>query len=620
MAAIGVEQSHGPRPALAGSCAKSNNPSAPNPRWRSQTARASDGSRSRSGASRSSISRKSFPNAWALMRFIDAWRTTTTVPQHPVNSWPMRPRDTNRLASTSYDVLVVGGGILGLACAYEAASRGLSVALIDAGDFGSGTTFNHQKTVHGGLRALQTLAIGRARESIRERRALARIAPWLLRPLPFLTGTYRSMTRGRARPARGLCAGRMAGATAQCRRRTGAASAARAAALEDRDLETLPGDPGRRPHRRRAVVRLSDGRERSADVCRRGRGRPCRRRSRHLRRGARDSPGRIGRIAGVRARDAFTGQDVEVRAQIVVNAAGARAADILRMLGVTRPFPLLKAMNLLTSKPAADIALAAPDPRGRMLTLVPWRGRAIVGTGQSPSPAASGDDGVTAEEVERFIADANHAFPALKLGTGDVTLVHRGLVPAVTGRDGSVDLLQTPTILDHAPEGADGSFTVTAAKYTTARATAERVTNAIGRKLRKRAGGVQDLDDRPALRRHRRSRGARDRNRPAHRRRARLPLLRHLMGRYAEGAATIVKLIGERPDSSRRSRHRPLPSPPRCSTSFATKALFAWATSSCAARRWAPQVTPGAAGSCGDRARELGWRQARRLGCGADRD
>ena len=93
-----------------------------------------------------------------------------------------------------YDVLVIGGGIYGLAIAYEAASRGLRTALVEAGDFGGGTSFNHQKTAHGGLRSLQSARLDRALESIRERRALARIAPWLLRPLPFLVGTYRSWT------------------------------------------------------------------------------------------------------------------------------------------------------------------------------------------------------------------------------------------------------------------------------------------------------------------------------------------------------------------------------------------------------------------------------------------
>ena len=109
----------------------------------------------------------------------------------------MRPRDPERVASTTYDLLVVGGGIHGLAIAYEAASRGLRSALVEAADFGSGSSFNHQKTVHGGLRALQSLQVRRAREAVRERRALARIAPWLLRPLPFLLGTYRSLLRSR---------------------------------------------------------------------------------------------------------------------------------------------------------------------------------------------------------------------------------------------------------------------------------------------------------------------------------------------------------------------------------------------------------------------------------------
>src|SRR6187551_479382 len=109
----------------------------------------------------------------------------------------MRARDLARFEAGTYDLLVVGGGIHGLASAYEAASRGIRVALIEADDYGSGASFNHQKTAHGGLRSLAAGQLGRARESIRERRALARIAPWFLRPLPFLVGTYRSVVKNR---------------------------------------------------------------------------------------------------------------------------------------------------------------------------------------------------------------------------------------------------------------------------------------------------------------------------------------------------------------------------------------------------------------------------------------
>ncbi len=131
-------------------------------------------------------------------------------------------------------------------------------------------------------------------------------------------------------------------------------------------------------------------------------------------------------------------------------------------------------MNLVTSKPASDMALGAPAPGGRMLTLVPWRGRAIVGTSQSATLVQPGDTAVTDAELNAFIADANHAFPALKLSRADITLVHRGVVPAVQTAGGP-ELKPSPEILDHASDGAAGAITVVGVKYTTARALAERV-------------------------------------------------------------------------------------------------------------------------------------------------
>src|SRR5881397_1256338 len=98
---------------------------------------------------------------------------------------PLMIRDLDRLTAHTFDVLVVGGGIYGLTIAYDAAQRGLSVALIERNDFGSGTSFNHLRTIHGGLRYLQTLDLARARESVKERRILAAIAPHAVRPLPF---------------------------------------------------------------------------------------------------------------------------------------------------------------------------------------------------------------------------------------------------------------------------------------------------------------------------------------------------------------------------------------------------------------------------------------------------
>src|SRR6478735_7845314 len=124
---------------------------------------------------------------------------------------PRMLRDVDRLAGRTFDVLVVGGGVYGLTIAYDAAQRGLSVALIEREDFGSGASFNHLRTIHGGLRYLQTLDVRRARESIAERRTLARIAPHAVRPLPYALPLYRSVTRGRLAMRTGLLLDRLVG-------------------------------------------------------------------------------------------------------------------------------------------------------------------------------------------------------------------------------------------------------------------------------------------------------------------------------------------------------------------------------------------------------------------------
>src|SRR3954465_13227867 len=106
---------------------------------------------------------------------------------------PQLSRDLELLTGRTFDVLGVGGGIYGLTIAYDAAQRGLSVALIERNDFGSGASFNHLRTIHGGLRYLQHFDVARARESVRERRTVARIAPHAVRPIPFALPLYRSV-------------------------------------------------------------------------------------------------------------------------------------------------------------------------------------------------------------------------------------------------------------------------------------------------------------------------------------------------------------------------------------------------------------------------------------------
>src|SRR5436853_6887180 len=100
------------------------------------------------------------------------------------------------LAAGDYDVVVMGGGMAGAGVARDLALRGVSVALVEKDDFAAATTSRSSKLCHGGLRYLELLDVGLVRESLRERETLNRLAPHLVRPLPFLLPIYRASSRG----------------------------------------------------------------------------------------------------------------------------------------------------------------------------------------------------------------------------------------------------------------------------------------------------------------------------------------------------------------------------------------------------------------------------------------
>ena len=460
----------------------------------------------------------------------------------------MGPRSFDDLASTTFDVLVVGGGIHGLATALATAQRGLTVALVEKGDFGGSTSFNHQRTAHGGLRSLQHARFRQAGESIRERRALARMAPRLLRPLPFIVGTYRSIVKNRLALQAAFRVDRFLGR----KRNEGIEPELHlpAAKLISR-AATLKLFPGIRQdgltgaanwydyqiiHSNRLTIAFAEG----ADA----------RGARLLNHAAAIAPLKEGaRIAGMRVRDALSGAEIDVRAKVTVNTAGAHVGDVMKLFGVERDVPMLKAMNLVTSKRASDIALAAPV-RGAMLTLTPWHGRALVGTFQSDTTKQPADLPVTEQELERAIVDANTAFPALRLARTDITLVHRGIVPAKASAGRAPQLLASWQVLDHRRDGIQGAMTVIGVKYTTARhvgaATASIAASLIGagsasRKRDHRGIGTvlpgAGIADHEAL--------AIETARAAGLELA-APIIRHLIDVYGDRAAPIIRLMAEK--------------------------------------------------------------------------
>src|SRR3982751_2273251 len=338
-------------------------------------------------------------------------------------------RDLDQLTGRTFDVLVVGGGIYGLAIAYDAAQRGLSVALVEGRDFGSGSSLNHLRTIHGGLLYLQSLDVARARESVRERRTLARIAPHAVRPVPFAVPLYRSLVRNKWIMRAGFLLDRAIGAGRN--RGVAASQHLRAGRVVGR-ANAIQHFPGLRRQGLTGAAVYYDYVTTEAD------------RLTFSYAIAAAEHGAIvlnyveavaplvenGRVVGVSARDVLGTTSMNIAARVTVNATGARVDRLLQPLGLATAIPMLKAMNLVTRRDAGEEALGGRVAAGRYLFLVPWRERALFGTWESDLPCDPDDTSVAERDVASFIAELNQAFPALDLTLADVTLVHRGVVPA----------------------------------------------------------------------------------------------------------------------------------------------------------------------------------------------
>lgn len=418
-------------------------------------------------------------------------------------------RDLARLGADGFDVLVIGAGIYGVATAWDAVQRGLSVALIDRGDIGGGTSFNNLKTVHGGLRSVQQGNVREMREFIRERRTWGRILPHLIHPLPFVVPTYRTPSRSRAAlraaltlhnlvsfdrndnpdPSKHLPAGRVISRAACLDHGGGLSPEGITGGALWYDCQMYNTDR----------VTLAFARS-AADAG------ACVANYVEARRFLLSGP----RVIGVEATDVLDGRDFEIRADLVVNAAGPWANDLLaRLPGAPVHLAaarLSKAMNVVTRRVPASAAVGGVA-RGRFLFMIPWREFSLVGTSHEPYAGEPDGLAVTRADIDGFMRDVQVAFPGAGLTTADVRLVHRGLLPMVGSRGDEVRLLKASQIRDHRLDGAPGLMSVLGVRYTTARHTAERAVDVavgvLGRATQRSrtavtplaGGAIDDFDD-----------------------------------------------------------------------------------------------------------------------------
>ena len=405
-------------------------------------------------------------------------------------------RDTAELARSEFDLLVIGGGITGAFVAWDASLRGLKTALIEKGDFGGATSAASSKLLHGGVRYLQQAAFHKVRESALERARFQFLAPHQSHYVPFLVPTYRRLMKSMPVLAlamgvyEALCLGEKpiigdAGKFPPPVRRLGRAEALEDAPyLERPDLTGAIVLPESHMHSSERMTLAVVKSAVAAGACVANYTRA----DSLLRRGS--------AVCGTAATDTLQGERLEIRARMTVNASGpwipliahrpgtravttgyARGAHIV--VDSLRP-------NHAVALPTAQGTAAVIDRGGRHVFIIPWRGRALVGTSYSGHEGDLDSVAVQHDDVRQLLDAVDAAAPGLALKESDVSYAFCGLYPLQASdiKPGVYQGTGEYQIFDHsADEGITGLITALGAKFTTARRAAELAVDLAQRQL-----------------------------------------------------------------------------------------------------------------------------------------
>jgi glycerol-3-phosphate dehydrogenase len=367
---------------------------------------------------------------------------------------PDRARALEELASRDFDLLVVGGGIIGAGIAAAASRHGIAVALVERGDFSGATSSASSKLVHGGLRYLRLGDVRLVREAHEERRLLmTRVAPHLVRPMPFLLPLYDS---GPHRPAV-VQAGIALYSTLARARLNGLVPAERA-------LRMVPGlrTAGLRRCGLYVDCVTNDSRLTLANV------RSAAESGATVVNGAEVAALRLvdGRVRG--AEVVADGRTIAVSAKTVVNAAGPWVDEVRRLAdpGVEPSIRLSKGVHVLLSADTAwSAALTIPHDKVRVSFAVPWEGMLLLGT--TDTLHEGGPDAVVADpaDIETVLAEAAVALDEPVIRREQIRSVFAGLrVLPQSGRETASARRETVHIRD-----GSGLLTVAGGKLTTYR-------------------------------------------------------------------------------------------------------------------------------------------------------
>lgn len=414
------------------------------------------------------------------------------------------------LSDEEFDVLVLGGGVFGAATVWQATQMGLKAAMIEANDFGHGSSANSYKIIHGGIRYLQHLDFARVWASCRERSSFLRTAPHLCEPLPVVIPTY---GWGKlSMPFLGV--GCLLYDLLTWRRNRGIKDKSRhirytrfvgkktvLAHFPEIEKEGLTGaciiEDGRFLNPTRLVwayceSALSAG----ARICN------------YLK--AEDLILDGERVCGAVATDQMDGARISINASVVINATGPWAERWLAHVTRGKFIPkgvysrdacfVVKNNGRLTTPYSIAIQGGSGDPDAvlarekRHLFLSPWRDCILVGVWHKVTSVAPEEVSVSKHEIETYLREINASSLGFDLTMADVTLWNAGLVPFGEEQTSDVDLSygKRSNLIDHGvSDGLNFLFTLIGLRYTMARGEAEKVIEQVLLKLHKQVPRVR---------------------------------------------------------------------------------------------------------------------------------
>lgn len=383
-----------------------------------------------------------------------------------------------------FDILVIGGGITGAAVAYDAASRGLSVALVEKSDFGWATSAATSKVIHGGLRYLKTFEFGLVRESLKERRILANIAPNYVYPIPFMFVNPTLVMKI------GLCLYDLLAFDKKftwdkSKKIPNHYSLSREEVIKkvpNAKREGLQGawvyyDSQNIFPERMTLAFLKSAIHYGARVANYT--------------SVEDFFITAGnKVSGIVVRDLVNNRSHTIKGKLTINCAGPWADIVLALAKKSDAHDKIRrseGIHLIVRNLVNNQAVGTMTRTGHFF-LIPWRGYSLIGTTHKEYPGTPDEYHVTRQSIQELLDTVNKDFGNNNpIQYRDVLFSYGGLRPLLDTRGEDVHTITRKyEIYDHADEGLTGLITVEGGKYTTSRNLAQNVLKTVEKRLGQR--------------------------------------------------------------------------------------------------------------------------------------